>query len=303
MWYNKISPLEQVMRVCCFIPPSPDFIGTGRGTGVDKDNKMKKTIVVKFGGSIASDPTIKKGFFKDIAALWQQGYHIVICHGGGPEINAILKKLGQKPKFINGLRVTDAKTIEIVEMVLSGKVNKDIVGALNILGAPAIGLSGKDGKLLLAKKIKSQPNLGFVGEVVKVNTKVLLSLMREHVVVVSSLGTDTKGQTYNINADMVATKVAQALKAERLVLLTDVKGVLSDAQYSASTIPMIEASQVAGLISKKVVTGGMIPKIKSCREALLQGVREIDIIDGRVPHAMLKVLGTANKLGTRFVKG
>ncbi|MDD5492867.1 MAG: acetylglutamate kinase [bacterium] len=264
---------------------------------------MKKTIVIKFGGSIAVDPTIKKGFFKDIAALWQRDYHIVICHGGGPEINAILEKLGQKPKFVNGLRVTDAKTIEIVEMVLSGKVNKDIVGALNSLGAPAIGLSGKDGKLLLARKMKTQVNLGFVGEVVKVNAKILLSLMREHVVVVSSLGTDAKGQTYNINADMVATKVAQALKADRLVLLTDVKGVLADAQDSSSTIPEIKAGQVAELISKKIVTGGMIPKIRSCREALIEGVREIDIIDGRVPHAMLKIISSANKLGTRFVKG
>ncbi len=264
---------------------------------------MKKTIVIKFGGSIAVDPVIKKGFFKDIAALFQRGYHLVICHGGGPEINAILEKLGQKPKFVNGLRVTDAKTIEIVEMVLSGKVNKDIVGALNSLGAPSIGLSGKDGKLLLAKKIKSKANLGFVGEVVKVNTKVLLNLMREHVIVVSSLGTDAKGQTYNINADMVASKVAQALKAERLVLLTDVKGVLADAQNSSSTIPVIRAGQVAGLISKKVVSGGMIPKVKSCGEALLKGVQEIDIIDGRVPHAMLKILSTANKLGTRFLKG
>ena len=264
---------------------------------------MKKTIVIKFGGSIAVDPIIKKGFFKDVAALWQRGYHLVICHGGGPEINTILEKLGQKPKFVNGLRVTDAKTIEIVEMVLSGKVNKDIVGALNSLGAPSIGLSGKDGKLLLAKKIKSQANLGFVGEVVKVNTKVLLNLMREHVIVVSSLGTDDKGQTYNINADMVATKVAQALQAERLVLLTDVKGVLADARNSSSTIPVIRAGQVAGLINNGVVTGGMIPKVKSCREALLKGVREIDIIDGRVPHAMLKILGTANQLGTRFLKG
>jgi acetylglutamate kinase len=264
---------------------------------------MKKTIVVKFGGSIAVDPTIKKGFFKDIAALWGRDYHIVICHGGGPEINAILEKMGQKPKFVNGLRVTDAKTIEIVEMVLSGKVNKDIVGALNTLGAPSIGLSGKDGKLLLAKKLKSQANLGFVGEVVKVNTKVLLSLMREHVVVVSSLGTDAKGQTYNINADMVATKVAQALKAERLVLLTDVKGVLANAQDSSSTIDVIKASQVDGLIKNGIVTGGMIPKIRSCREALLKGVREIDIIDGRAPHAMLKIISSAHKLGTRFVKG
>ncbi|MDD5258529.1 MAG: acetylglutamate kinase [bacterium] len=264
---------------------------------------MKKTMVIKFGGSIAVDPTIKKGFFKDIAALWQRGYHIVICHGGGPEINAILKKLGQKPKFVNGLRVTDAKTIEIVEMVLSGKVNKDIVGALNTLGAPSIGLSGKDGKLLLAKKIKSQHNLGFVGEVAKVNTKMLLSLMKEHVVVVSSLGTDAKGQTYNINADMVATKVAQALKADRLVLLTDVKGVLANAEDSSSTLPVIKASQIAGLIKDGVVTGGMIPKIRSCYEAILEGVHEIDIIDGRVPHAILKIISTTNQLGTRFTKG
>ncbi len=264
---------------------------------------MKKTMVVKFGGSIAVNQTIKKGFFKDIAALWERGYHLVICHGGGPEINAMLKIVGQEPKFVNGLRVTDTKTIEIVEMVLSGKVNKDIVGSLNSLGASAIGLSGKDGKLLLAKKIKTQYDLGFVGEVTKVNTKLLLDLMKEHIVVVSSLGADAKGQTYNINADMVATKVAQALKAERLVLLTDVKGVLANAADSSSTIPVIKASQVAGLVKDKIVSGGMIPKISSCREALLRGVREIDIIDGRVPHAMLKIISTANQLGTRFIKG
>jgi acetylglutamate kinase len=264
---------------------------------------MSKTIVIKFGGSIATDPKIKKGFYRDIATLHKQGYKVVICHGGGPEINNFLLKLGLKPKFVNGLRVTDKETMEIVEMVLCGKVNKEIVGALSINGAPSVGISGKDASLLIAKKMKTTPDLGFVGEITKVNTKVLNDLLKDYVVVVSSLGIDAKEQTYNINADTVATKIAQALKADKLVLLTNVKGVLADATDEFSTIMKIKTSQIAGLIKNNVVSGGMIPKMLACREALARGVKEIDIIDGRKPHAVLQAMKNTKNLGTCFVKG
>lgn len=264
---------------------------------------MSKTIVIKFGGSIAADPKIKKQFYQDIASLHKRGFRVVICHGGGPEINNFLQKLGMEPKFLNGLRVTDKETMEIVEMVLCGKINKEIVGALSLNGAPAVGISGKDASLLMAKKMKTKPDLGFVGEITKVNTKVLTDLLEDYVVVVSSLGIDAKEQTYNINADTVATKIAQALKAEKLVLLTNVKGVLSDSQDEHSTIAKIRTSEIAGLIRNKVVSGGMIPKMLACREALVRGVKEIDIIDGRLPHAVLRAMKNTNNLGTCFMKG
>lgn len=262
-----------------------------------------KIIVIKFGGSLAVDQKIKSSFFKDIVTLRQQGYQVVICHGGGPQINFFMQKLGLQPKFINGLRVTDAATMEAVEMVLSGKINREIVGSLNSYGTLAMGLSGKDAKLLEVKKLRGKPDLGFVGEIQKVNTKFLTSLIKEYVVVISSLGVDRKGQTYNINADEAATKVAQAVKARKLLLLTNVKGVLANPAKADSTIDKIKSSQVSGLIEKQIVTGGMIPKIQACRQALRQGVGEIDILDGRVPHVVLKAIKNSTGLGTCFTRG
>lgn len=262
-----------------------------------------KTLVIKFGGSIATDQTVKKNFYQDIVYLRHKGYRIVICHGGGPEINDFLKKLNIEPRFVHGLRVTDEQTMQIVEMVLSGKVNRELVGALNVAGAPAVGLSGKDAFLLVAKKIKTDPDLGFVGVVEKVNTKVLLDLLKDYVVVISSLGIDRKGRTFNINADNVATAVARALQASQLILLTNVKGVLSDPENPRSTIATMYAKHIDALIKKKVVFGGMIPKIKACKEALAHGVEEIDIVDGTISHVVRKAVEKKVELGTRFVKG
>lgn len=262
---------------------------------------MNKTLVIKFGGSIATDGAVKKCFYQDIVRLHKKGYKLVVCHGGGPEINSFLRRLNIEPRFVHGLRVTDAQTMEIVEMVLSGKVNRELVVSLNRHGASAVGLSGKDANLLVVKKIKANPDLGFVGKIAKVNTKVLLDLLQDYVVVVSSLGVDRRGQTYNVNADSVATGVAQALSASRLIFLTDVKGVLSDACAEDSTIAEIKTEHISALIQKKVVAGGMIPKIKACRDALRHGVREIDIVDGRIPHVLLKTVERKEGLGTRFV--
>ena len=242
---------------------------------------------------------MKKQLFRDIIELKRKDFCPIIVHGGGAEINTLLEKLGHKPKFVHGLRVTDEVAMEAVEMVLSGKVNQEIVAFINQNGGKAVGLSGKDGQLLLVAKLEAQYDLGLVGEVEKVNPAVLDLVKDDFIPVISPVGSDKKGTTYNINADEVAAAVAAALGA-RLILLTDVDGVLQDKNDTASTIPLIKTTDIGHLIDNGVITEGMIPKIKSCLKAIESGVKEINIVKGTQPHVLLKVI-RGGQTGTKIL--
>jgi acetylglutamate kinase len=261
--------------------------------------KHYKNIVIKYGGSILKDETMKKQLFRDIIELKRKGYCPIIVHGGGAEINTLLEKLGHKPKFVHGLRATDETTMELVQMVLCGKVNQEIVNFINKNGGKAVGLSGKDGQLLLVAKLESRYDLGLVGEVEKVNPAILDLLKADFIPVISPVGTDKKGITYNINADEVAAAIASALGA-KLILLTDVDGVLQDKGDPTSTISVIKTTDIGHLIDNGVITEGMIPKIKSCLKAIESGVKEINIVKGTQPHMMLKVM-RGEKTGTKIL--
>lgn len=246
---------------------------------------MKPVTVVKFGGSLSKNETAKKKFIRDLAALARKE-SVILVHGGGPEINSWLDRLGIKSTFVNGLRFTDAPTLEIVEMALSGKVNKALAGALNSIGVPAIGISGRDGAMVLCRRIKK---LGLVGEPEDVNTKLLTALIKAgYTAVISSIGVDDKGQALNVNADSMAMAVACALKARRLILLTDVPGVLD---RQKKTIPLIRCKDIDGLLDNGTISGGMIPKIKACSGSVGRGIKEVWIADG--DSGLSKLKGTA----------
>lgn len=245
---------------------------------------MKSVTVVKFGGSLSKNENAKKKFIRDLSVLARKE-PVVLVHGGGPEINAWLGRLDIKSTFVEGLRYTDAPTLEIVEMALSGKVNKALAGALNSIGVPAVGISGRDGAMARCSRIKK---LGFVGEPESINTKLLSTLMKAgFTVVVSSIGCDAKGQALNMNADSMAMAIACALKARRLILLTDVPGVLDGKK---KTIPRIRCKEVNGLLSNGTITGGMIPKIKACAGSVGRGIKEVWIADGA--SGLTKLKGT-----------
>jgi acetylglutamate kinase len=270
-----------------------------------------KTIVVKYGGHAMGDDTIARQFADDIVLLKQVGMNPVVVHGGGPQIGEMLKRLQIKSSFIDGLRVTDQATVEIVEMVLSGSVNKELVALINKAGGLAVGLSGKDADLIRAKKLEhptpeSDSNiekvldLGFVGEPVAINTKILDLLEKSDIIpVIAPIGVGDKGETYNINADTVAGAVAAAVKATRFLLLTDVAGVLDKEK---KLIAQLSVENARGLIADGTISGGMIPKIETCLEAIKGGVEAAVIIDGRVPHAILLEL-FAEGAGTLIRRG
>ncbi|KKK41237.1 hypothetical protein LCGC14_0584430 [marine sediment metagenome] len=261
-----------------------------------------KTIVVKYGGSAMKDPELKRNFMEDIISLSSVGIKIIIVHGGGPFINEMLCRLGIESKFFNGLRITDEETMEIVEMVLAGKINKSIVNDIQTLGADAIGLCGKDGNLLQAKKkIVDETDLGFVGEVTYVNTSILEGLLKSNIIpVIAPIGKDNLGNTYNINADDVALAISKALNAEKLIYVTDVLGVLSDMDDATSLITEMKTDQALSFIEEGVITNGMIPKVKSCVEAVNCGVKAVHIIDGRIKHSLLLEILTPQGIGTMF---
>lgn len=243
---------------------------------------MAKVTVIKFGGSISKDENIQKAFLKNLAKLFKK-QPVVLVHGGGPEINKWLEKAGIKSKFINGLRFTDEPTLEIVEMVLSGKVNKGLVRRLNQYGAKAVGLSGKDANMVLCRRIEK---LGFVGEPVKIDITLIEKLVNsDYLPVISSIGFDKAGNTLNVNADSVAMGIAKALKASKLILLTDVPGVMDSGK---NVIPMIRISGANKLISRGVITGGMIPKIKACAGSIRAGVKEVWIAHGSADLSCLR---------------
>lgn len=261
-----------------------------------------KTIIIKYGGSAMKDPKLKRSFIEDIVFMNLLGMKIIIVHGGGPSINKMLKKLDIKPKFFKGFRVTDEETMEIVEMVLAGKVNKDIVNNIQIQGVDALGLSGKDGNLLQAqKKTIDGEDIGFVGEVVDVNINLLQEIVKNSTIpVIAPIGKDNLGTTYNINADDVALAISKALNAEKLIYLTDVSGVLRDVNDSTSLISEMNLDQAQEFIKNGVIFDGMIPKVKCCVEAIQSGVKNVHIIDGRIEHSLLLEILTPHGIGTMF---
>jgi acetylglutamate kinase len=255
------------------------------------------TFVIKYGGAAMEEEALKHEFAKDIVLLKYVGINPVVVHGGGPQIERLLTKLQIPTRFVDGLRVTDEATLEVVEMVLSGLINKRIVKDIQDNGGQAIGLSGKDGRLVMAKQVQGK-DIGLVGEVVGVNALILKEISKAgYVPVIAPLGCGIDGNTYNINADTVAGAVAKALLAEKLILLTDVPGVLDE---SSKPISVLKTDEVKSLLSNQTIRGGMIPKVKCCMDALHGGVKKTHIIDGRVPHALLLEVFTRTGIGTQI---
>ena len=257
-----------------------------------------KRIVIKYGGSAMADKILQNAVFRDLALLSSVGVQIVVVHGGGPEINQWLEKLGIKPVFLDGLRITDTETMDVVEMVLAGRVNKQIVSGINNHGSLAVGLCGIDGGLIEARTLGGGSH-GLVGEVAKVNKKILSPLLAEgYVPVISSVANSFDGRSHNINADTVAGELAAALGAEKLILLTDTPGILMNENDSSSLIEKIRLSEARELIDKGIVRAGMKPKVECCIRSLAQGVNAAHIIDGRTPHALLLEVFTDAGIGT-----
>ena len=256
-----------------------------------------KTIVVKYGGNAMIDDTLKAQVMEDVVLLALIGVKVVLVHGGGPEINGLMEKLGKKPEFVDGLRVTDAETMDIVQMVLAGKVNKTLVNLLENKGGRAVGLSGMDGRLIEA--VQKDPRLGFVGEVVRIHPSPITDLLEKgYIPVVSTIGCDRAGNAYNINGDTAAAYIAGALGAERMLLMTDIAGILRDKDDLASLISEITVDEAAHLREQGVISGGMIPKVDCCVKAINAGVKRVVIMDGRIPHSILMELLTDEGAGT-----
>ncbi|MBQ1847270.1 MAG: acetylglutamate kinase [Clostridia bacterium] len=256
-----------------------------------------KTVVIKYGGNAMTNDALKEQVMGDIVLLHLIGVKIVLVHGGGPEISRLMEKLGKKPEFVDGLRVTDKETVDIVQMVLSGKINKTLVNMLESRGGRAIGISGMDGSLITAEA--KDPRLGYVGRVTDVNIKPVFDLLEKgYIPVISTVGSDHGGNVYNINGDTAAAFIAGALGAERLIMMTDIDGILLDKNDPSSLIPELNVSEIEALTKSGVISGGMIPKVECCLEALSGGVKNVVILDGRVPHSILMELLTNEGAGT-----
>ena len=256
-----------------------------------------KIVVVKYGGNAMVSEELKQQVMEDVTLLWLIGVKVVLVHGGGPEISEIMKKLGKEAVFVDGLRVTDKETVDIVQMVLAGKVNKTLVNLLQMKGGHAVGLSGVDGGILEAK-MKDEA-LGYVGEITRVRAQPILDLLeKNYIPVISTIAGDHQGNTYNINGDTAAAYIAGALKAERLIMMTDVNGILYDKNDPGSLISELRVSQAKQLLADGVLSGGMIPKGRCCIEAIDRGVKNVVILDGRVPHSILMELLTDEGAGT-----
>lgn len=256
-----------------------------------------KIVVIKYGGNAMINEHLKEQVMEDIALLRLIGVQVVLVHGGGPEISEVMAKMGKKPEFIDGCRVTDKETVDIVQMVLAGKINKTLVNLLEMKGGKAMGISGLDGRLIEAS-VKDK-KLGYVGHIERVNITPITDLLEKgYIPVVSTVGCDLKGNTYNINGDTAAAFIAGALGAERLIMMTDIAGILRDKDDSSSLIPEITVSEARALYESGVVSGGMIPKVECCIEALQKGVKNVIIMDGRVPHSILMEILTDEGAGT-----
>ena len=264
-----------------------------------------KTVVIKYGGSAMISPEQEETILQDITLLKYIGANPVVIHGGGPAINLMLEKLGIESKFHNGIRITDAATMDVVQMVLMGKINKDVVSKLNGLGAKSIGLCGKDANLIevVKKPPRDGVDYGFVGEISKVNVKLLEMLAHEeYIPVIAPIGVGADGQSYNINADTVAGEVAAALKAEKLMFLTDIDGVRMNPEDPATLISVISVDNVYRLIEQKVISGGMIPKVMGCIKGIEQGVNRTHIVNGTIPHPVLLEIFTDKGIGTMLTR-
>lgn len=260
---------------------------------------QNQTIVVKYGGNAMTSEVLKETVMSDIVLLTRVGVRVVLVHGGGPEINAALQRMNIPTEFVDGLRKTDAEAVKVVQMVLAGKVNKDLVNYIENLGGRALGLSGIDGHMIEARS--ADPRLGYVGEITGVDTSILEDcLAHQRIPVVATVGYDREGNVYNINADTVAARLAGELKAACLINMTDIKGILRDKADDRSLIPTIAVSEAPALIKSGIIQGGMIPKVKCCIEAIRRGVKQVFIIDGRVPHSILVEMLSDDGTGTMF---
>lgn len=259
-----------------------------------------KIVVVKYGGNAMINEQLKMQVMEDIVLLSLIGVKIVLVHGGGPEINDLMEKLGKKPKFVDGLRVTDKETVDIVQMVLAGKVNKTLVSLLETKGGTAMGISGMDGHLIEA--VMKDERLGYVGKITNINVAPITDLLEKgYIPVVSTVGCDKDGNAYNINGDTAAAHIAGALEAERLIMMTDIAGILKDKDDPSTLIPEMTVSEAAKLQKDGVISGGMIPKVECCVEAIQKGVNKVIIMDGRVPHSILMEILTDEGAGTMVI--
>ena len=261
-----------------------------------------KIVVIKYGGNAMVNPQLKEQVMEDIALLWLIGVKVVLVHGGGPEINETIERLGKKAVFVDGLRVTDKETVDIVQMVLAGKINKTLVNLIQMKGGHAVGLSGIDGGIIEAK-VKNEA-LGYVGQITKIRTQPITDLLeKNYIPVISTVASDRQGNTYNINGDTAAAYIAGALDAERLIMMTDIAGILMDKDDSSTLIPQITVEEAKKLYDSGIISGGMIPKVDCCIEAINHGVKHVVIMDGRIPHSILMELLTDEGAGTMVTKG
>jgi acetylglutamate kinase len=261
-----------------------------------------KIVVIKYGGNAMINEQLKQQVMEDIALLWLIGVKVVLVHGGGPEISDTMKRLGKQAQFVNGLRVTDKETVDIVQMVLAGKINKTLVNLIQMKGGHAVGLSGIDGGIIEAT-MKDEA-LGYVGNITKIRPQPINDLLeKNYIPVISTVASDRQGNTYNINGDTAAARIAGALGAERLIMMTDIAGILKDKDDPSTLIPHITVSEAKELYNSGIISGGMIPKVDCCIDALEHGVDNVVIMDGRIPHSILMELLTDEGAGTMVMKG
>lgn len=260
-----------------------------------------KIVVIKYGGNAMINEELKMNVINDVVLLSEIGVKVILVHGGGPEINGTLKKMNKESKFINGLRYTDDETIDVVQMVLAGKTNKDLVKLIMQKGGNAVGISGIDNQLIVARKHECEDDLGYVGDVDKINPQIIIDMLdRGYIPVIASVGTDEEGHTYNINADTAAAEIAGALKAENMILVSDIPGLLVDKDDESTLIPLVHVYEVKGLEDKGIIGGGMIPKVECCVRAIRENVKKAVIIDGRIPHSILIEMLSKEGIGTMF---
>lgn len=260
-----------------------------------------KIVVIKYGGNAMINEELKMNVINDVVLLSEIGMKVILVHGGGPEISGTLKKMNKESKFIHGLRYTDDETIDVVQMVLAGKTNKDLVKLIMQSGGNAVGISGIDNQLIVAKKHECEDDLGYVGDIDKINPNIILDMLEKgYIPVIASVGTDEEGHTYNINADTAAAEIAGALSAENMILVSDIPGLLFDKDDESTLIPLVHVYEVKGLEDKGIISGGMIPKVECCVRAIRQNVKKAVIIDGRIPHSILIEMLSKEGIGTMF---
>jgi acetylglutamate kinase len=287
MMHNDFSNAQRAEVLTAALPYIKEYSG--------------KIVVIKYGGNAMQSEQLKQQVMEDIALLWLIGVKVVLVHGGGPEISQTMKKLGKEAVFVDGLRVTDKETVDIVQMVLAGKVNKDLVNLIQTKGGHAVGVSGIDGGIIEAT-VKNEA-LGYVGEITKIRTQPITDLLeKNYIPVISTVASDRHGNVYNINGDTAAAFIAGALDAQRLIMMTDIAGILRDKDDPTTLIPHITMSEAKALYDQGVISGGMIPKVDCCIEAISHGVKNVVIMDGRIPHSILMELLTDEGAGTMVTK-